>query len=195
MSDSVRVMTMGEVSDQARPRSLWYSGLCLDGEVAGQYQVDVPVQQGVIRQSPGRLYFDDLAPINIFVGANNSGKSRLLRELYSSSLYQEFRLSSLDENRCPKFLDDEVKSWIIQGMNNNTLDSDSPELLRFITKEGWIVRDQVSFALGAFNDRITGTSSGMRQHRGQERDKASAVAAIAEARKVGLPKISWYARN
>jgi predicted ATPase len=31
---------------------------------------------------PGLLELDGLAPITIFVGANNSGKSRLMRELF-----------------------------------------------------------------------------------------------------------------
>jgi hypothetical protein len=65
----------------------WFSGLCLEGEVAGQYEMDLPGSQ---QESEGRgvagvLALDGLAPITIFVGANNSGKSRLMRELFGNS--------------------------------------------------------------------------------------------------------------
>ena len=65
----------------------WFSGLCLEGEVAGQYEIE---RSGSQRedQDPtkaGQLELDGLAPITIFVGANNSGKSRLMRELFGNS--------------------------------------------------------------------------------------------------------------
>jgi hypothetical protein len=65
----------------------WFSGLCLEGEVARQYEIErfgsqrehqEPTQAGV-------LELDGLAPITIFVGANNSGKSRLMREMFANS--------------------------------------------------------------------------------------------------------------
>jgi hypothetical protein len=62
----------------------WFSGLCLQGEVAGQYEME----HAATPQGPedtgeaGVLVLDGLAPITIFVGANNSGKSRLMRELF-----------------------------------------------------------------------------------------------------------------
>ena len=68
-------------------RKPWFSGLCLAGEVAGQYEMDL----GSSPQEPentsvaGVLALDGLAPITIFVGANNSGKSRLMRELFGNS--------------------------------------------------------------------------------------------------------------
>jgi hypothetical protein len=65
----------------------WFSGLCLEGEVAGQYEMDLSGSQ---QESEGRgvagvLALDGLTPITIFVGANNSGKSRLMRELFGNS--------------------------------------------------------------------------------------------------------------
>jgi hypothetical protein len=62
----------------------WFSGLCLEGEVAGQYEMERSGSQQE-HQEPtkaGVLELDGLAPITIFVGANNSGKSRLMRELF-----------------------------------------------------------------------------------------------------------------
>jgi hypothetical protein len=66
----------------------WFSGLYLEGEVAGQYEMEP--SSGL--QAPGGgagvqgvLALDGLAPITIFVGANNSGKSRLMRELFGNS--------------------------------------------------------------------------------------------------------------
>ena len=62
----------------------WFSGLCLEGEVAGQYEIECPGSQQE-HQEPtkaGVLELDGLAPITIFVGANNSGKSRLMRKLF-----------------------------------------------------------------------------------------------------------------
>ena len=62
----------------------WLSGLVLEGEVAEQYQIDNSItgdSQESTRE-PGQLELDGLAPITIFVGANNSGKSRLMREFF-----------------------------------------------------------------------------------------------------------------
>ncbi len=65
----------------------WFSGLCLEGEVAGQYLIDSSGVQQELEEAtkPGLLELDGLAPITIFVGANNSGKSRLMRELFGNS--------------------------------------------------------------------------------------------------------------
>ena len=65
----------------------WFSGLCLEGEVAGQYEIERPgsQQEGQDTVKAGPLELDGLAPITIFVGANNSGKSRLMRELFGNS--------------------------------------------------------------------------------------------------------------
>jgi predicted ATPase len=65
----------------------WFSGLCLEGEVAGQYEIERSGSQQELEEAakPGLLELDGLAPITIFVGANNSGKSRLMRELFGNS--------------------------------------------------------------------------------------------------------------
>lgn len=66
----------------------WFSGLCLKGEVAGQYEMEPSSKlqaPGGVAGVPGVLALDGLAPITIFVGANNSGKSRLMRELFGNS--------------------------------------------------------------------------------------------------------------
>jgi hypothetical protein len=66
----------------------WFSGLRLHGEVAGQYQMESSdtVQELKDSTRAAMLELDGLAPITIFVGANNSGKSRLMRELFGRSL-------------------------------------------------------------------------------------------------------------
>lgn len=61
----------------------WFSGLCLEGEVAGQYRIEGPAAEEDDAAS-AYLELDNLAPITIFVGANNCGKSRLLRELFAN---------------------------------------------------------------------------------------------------------------
>ena len=62
----------------------WFSGLCLEGEVAGQYEIERSDSQREDQDTTKAdlLELDGLAPITIFVGANNSGKSRLMRELF-----------------------------------------------------------------------------------------------------------------
>jgi len=66
----------------------WFSGLCLEGEVAGQYQMESSDTEQELKDSTrsAMLELDALAPITIFVGANNSGKSRLMRGLFGKSL-------------------------------------------------------------------------------------------------------------
>ncbi|MFZ9753321.1 MAG: AAA family ATPase [Cyanobium sp.] len=82
----------------------WLLGLCLQGELAGQYVLDPQAPE----QEPGRkvapaaagdtqppeLVLDDLAPITIFVGANNSGKSRLMRGLFCERTFPRFKLGA-----------------------------------------------------------------------------------------------------
>jgi len=65
----------------------WFSGLCLEGDVARQYEIECPGSQQEDQETTkaGVLELDGLAPITIFVGANNSGKSRLMRELFGNS--------------------------------------------------------------------------------------------------------------
>jgi predicted ATPase len=76
----------------------WFSGFCLEGEVAGQYEIDCPgsQQEGQEATKAGLLELDGLAPITIFVGANNSGKSRLLRELFQTQELSRIKLKRSD---------------------------------------------------------------------------------------------------
>ena len=55
--------------------------------MAGQYEIDRSgsQQEGQETMKAGVLELDGLAPITIFVGANNSGKSRFMRELFGNS--------------------------------------------------------------------------------------------------------------
>lgn len=66
----------------------WFSGICLEGEVAGQYMLEACDGEGSEHSSnvgdKPSLVLDHLAPITIFVRANNSGKSRLMRELFTN---------------------------------------------------------------------------------------------------------------
>jgi len=76
----------------------WFSGLCLEGEVAGQYEIERAGRQQE-HQDPtkaGLLELDGLAPITIFVGANNSGKSRLMRELFGNSETAKYLRTRVD---------------------------------------------------------------------------------------------------
>ena len=72
----------------------WFNGLCLEGEVAGQYEIERLGSQleGQEATKAGLLELDGLAPITIFVGANNSGKSRLMRELFITRSCSRFKL-------------------------------------------------------------------------------------------------------
>jgi hypothetical protein len=63
----------------------WFAGMRLTGELASQYHIEgiSPHQSDCVGEAAQSvLSFENLAPINIFVGANNSGKSRLMRELF-----------------------------------------------------------------------------------------------------------------
>jgi len=104
----------------------WFSGLCLEGEVAGQYEIERSGSQQE-HQEPtkaGVLELDGLAPITIFVGAKNSGKSRLMRELFGLEQATRTKLGHrlsekiLREIEKTDFLDksDLIESWIV-GIN------------------------------------------------------------------------------
>ena len=72
----------------------WFSGLCLDGEEAGQYEMESSGSQREDQDTTKAdlLELDGLAPITIFVGANNSGKSRLMRELFQTHELSRIKL-------------------------------------------------------------------------------------------------------
>jgi hypothetical protein len=76
----------------------WFSGICLEGEVAGQYEIERSgsKQEHQDPTKAGLLELDGLAPITIFVGANNSGKSRLMRELFGNSEAAKYIRIGLD---------------------------------------------------------------------------------------------------
>ena len=115
----------------------WFSGLCLEGEVAGQYEMDLPGSQ---QESEGRgvagvLALDGLAPITIFVGANNSGKSRLLRELFQLEQAHRTKLGSRksqDASEIDEANDIDVGVSIESWLNNLRPDNQ----LEF--QDGWI---------------------------------------------------------
>lgn len=70
------------MGDSSRP---WVAGMRIKGELAAQYRMEesLPSQGGPDDEiSLPSLILQYLAPINIFVGANNTGKSRLMRELF-----------------------------------------------------------------------------------------------------------------
>jgi hypothetical protein len=76
----------------------WFSGLCLEGEVAGQYEIERTGSQQEDQDTTkaGLLELDGLAPITIFVGANNSGKSRLMREFFQTQELSRIKLKRRD---------------------------------------------------------------------------------------------------
>ncbi len=54
----------------------WFSSLCLEGDVAGQYEMKITGSQQEDQDitKKGLLELDGLAPITIFVGAKNMEK-------------------------------------------------------------------------------------------------------------------------
>ena len=130
----------------------WFSGLCLEGEVAGQYEIECPGSQQE-HQEPtkaGVLELDGLAPITIFVGANNSGKSRLMRKL--------FKIQAPTK----------IKQYI-KVFNGNTIDigtaivgwlSSVSSIKDISCDRGWIAesdREQIFAYLAQLDDKINHT--------------------------------------
>ncbi|MCS5699171.1 hypothetical protein NZK32_08985 [Cyanobium sp. FGCU-52] len=81
----------------------WYRGLILWGDLAKQYSIEfsdpetAPPADITLEQQ--ELWLNGLAPITIFVGANNSGKSRLLRGIFSDyNLVDWLRLKQNSNN-------------------------------------------------------------------------------------------------
>jgi len=91
------------------PLPPWFSGLGLVSECASHYELEQS-QDGdsgsAAGESPGRqaseeksvLGLEGLAPITIFVSANNSGKSRLMREIFLQEKFSRFKLSVTQED-------------------------------------------------------------------------------------------------
>ncbi len=92
----------------------WFSGLCLEGEGAGQYEMECSCsqQQGQDTTKAGPLELDGLAPITIFVGANNSGKSRLMRELFKTQQLPRFKLKSRNVEGAEVDVGSKLPNWI-----------------------------------------------------------------------------------
>ncbi|MCP9828042.1 ATP-binding protein [Synechococcus sp. L2F] len=114
----------------------WFSGICLEGEVVGQYVMDCgkdQEQQAIT--TLGTLELDELAPITILVGANNSGKSRLMRELFKSQTSAKFKATTKDCQDVKVELGVDIATWIqtITG-KENAADQ--------IPKNGWILRNE-----------------------------------------------------
>ena len=102
------------VSNEQDVQVPWFSGLCLEGEVAGQYEIERSGSQRVDQDTTkaGLLELDGLAPITIFVGANNSGKSRLMRELFKTEQPPRFKLKSRDVEGAEVDIASKLLNWI-----------------------------------------------------------------------------------
>ena len=92
----------------------WFSGLCLEGEVAEQYEIERSGSQQEDQDTTkaGLLELDGLAPITIFVGANNSGKSRLMRELFKTEQLPRFKQKSRDVEGAEVDISSKLLNWI-----------------------------------------------------------------------------------
>ena len=111
----------------------WFSGICLKGEVAGQYEMDLASSPQ--EPEPGVLALDGLAPITIFVGANNSGKSRLLRELFR---LEQAHMTKLGTRKSEDAYEkDEANAIDIGGSVESWLENLRPDSQLEI-QDGWI---------------------------------------------------------
>ncbi|MFM7513086.1 MAG: hypothetical protein ACKO3F_06920, partial [Cyanobium sp.] len=88
-------MMAGQRSEQRQQP--WFSGFFLRGELAGLYEMEgsgkadpVGSQAAAAGAKQHELVLDGLAAITIFVGANNSGKSRLLRGIFGDPQFVRF---------------------------------------------------------------------------------------------------------
>jgi hypothetical protein len=116
----------------------WFSGLCLEGEVAGQYEMELASspQEPEGTGGSGALALDGLGPITIFVGANNSGKSRMMRELFKTLQPLRIKLMSRDAEGAEVDVGKKIKaskkilgraplhnlfinSWVVEKNRNN----------------------------------------------------------------------------
>jgi len=135
----------------------WFSGICLEGEVAGQYEIEGAASQQEPEDTgvPGQLALDGLGPITIFVGANNSGKSRLLRELFKAKQPLMIKLKSRDPEGAEVDVGKEIPGWIIRmGMTGGQVSR--------ALNNSWIVeieRRHLGNHLGALDDIVLGISN------------------------------------
>ena len=128
----------------------WFSGLCLEGEVAGQYEMDLYGSQLELEGSTasGLLELDGLGPITIFVGANNSGKSRMMRELFRTQQPERLKLKSRHTGFSDVDIGSEIPEWIsmICGQVDNS------------STNGWIIekeRNTINANLGILDSQIS----------------------------------------
>ncbi len=84
------------------------------------------------KEEQGVLELDGLSPITIFVGANNSGKSRLMRELFRTQKPVRLKLKSRDAMCAQVDFGSEIPRWI------GTIGGQSLDLL----VNGWIIEDK-----------------------------------------------------
>lgn len=146
---------------ESKAKVPWFSGFCLEGEVAGQYEME----RSDIQQEPedttesGLLALDGLAPITIFVGANNSGKSRLLRELFRLERaartklgHGEFEGAFAENSRDIHDIGDSVVSW---------MEKIQPPIDGRLFRDGWILeggRNQAEAQLKSIDQYISSAS-------------------------------------
>jgi len=148
----------------------WFSGLCLDGEVAKQYEMDRAGSQQELEEAgvAGELALDGLAPITIFVGANNSGKSRLTRELFRTQKPVKLKLKSRDAEGDEVCIGSGIPHWInvISRSGHQTGEMN-----------GWIdenKRSEYGAYLGHLTEEIAGSNSQEREPLHKLRQKLSA---------------------
>lgn len=119
----------------------WFSGVCLEGEAVSNYVLDG------CEDNPGSLALKGLAPVTIFVGANNSGKSRLLRELFSMPDAAEISL----ESESGIDYDAQIKK-ILPGINNrgewdlaSLFQNDALAAYQSRSRKPWLHKDDLAF--------------------------------------------------
>jgi hypothetical protein len=130
----------------------WFSGLCLEGEVAGQYEMERSGSQQEDQDTTkaGLLELEGLAPITIFVGANNSGKSRLMRELFKIQAPAKIKqnIKAFQGNEI------DIGTTIIGWLSDISNIRDIP------CERGWIAesdREEISAYLAQLEDKINHT--------------------------------------
>jgi AAA domain, putative AbiEii toxin, Type IV TA system len=148
----------------------WFSGLCLEGKVAGQYEMERSDSQQEVQDTTkaSLLELDGLAPITIFVGANNSGKSRLLRELFRTQKPVRLKLKSRDSKGAEVCIGSESPHWINKisrrghqaGVMNGWIDENK--------------RSELGAYLGQLNEEIARSNSQERESLHELQQKLSA---------------------
>lgn len=132
----------------------WFSGVCLEGEAASNYTLDG------CENNQDSLALRGLAPVTIFVGANNSGKSRLLRELFSMSDAAEISL----ESESGIDYDAQIKK-ILPGIDNRDdwdlasfFENDAVAEYRSRSRKPWLHKDDLTFIANLRQHQIDAVS-------------------------------------